>query len=205
MPVRFDGIISYEGKYMTAKEQFKTTLLNLLENYSADDITIKMLCLESGLSKQTFYYHYANLEDVLGEAFRDVHRNQVKKGAKYREWSRELQRFLEFLCDKKKVCLHLYDSSLRAFFLGLIEECARGMIANDIDRCSEEIDVFVTEQDKNFMVQMYTHALMGLVDDFMNNRMKDDPAYCASRCDAMLHLHVKNTLRTLNGLEEEDA
>ena len=47
----------------------KTTLKRLLENNSLSDITVQKLCKESGINRQTFYYHYTDIEDVLNDYF----------------------------------------------------------------------------------------------------------------------------------------
>ncbi len=51
------------------KEKIKKTLLRLLEDHSADQLTVKMVCSEAGISKQTLYNHYLNLMDALEDVF----------------------------------------------------------------------------------------------------------------------------------------
>ena len=53
---------------MTTKERIKTELLKLLDRYSADDLTLKLFCAESGISKQTLYNHYYCLMDAIEAA-----------------------------------------------------------------------------------------------------------------------------------------
>ena len=52
---------------MNTKEIIKETILDLLDEHSADEITVKLICMESGLSKQTLYNHYHNWMDANDE------------------------------------------------------------------------------------------------------------------------------------------
>lgn len=54
---------------MNKQALIKDTLKKLLESYSLSDITVQKLCKESGINRQTFYYHYTDIEDVLNDYF----------------------------------------------------------------------------------------------------------------------------------------
>lgn len=54
---------------MSKQELIKETLKRLLETNSLSDITVQMICKESGINRQTFYYHYTDIEDVLNDYF----------------------------------------------------------------------------------------------------------------------------------------
>lgn len=54
---------------MNKQTLIKETLKHLLEENSLSDITVQKLCKESGINRQTFYYHYTDIEDVLNDYF----------------------------------------------------------------------------------------------------------------------------------------
>ena len=51
------------------------------------------------------------------------------------------------------------------------------------------------------MLRFYMNVFMGIVGDYFKDRMKEDPAYIASRCDAMMRYHIRQTLANLADLE----
>lgn len=54
---------------MSKQEIIKTTLKKLMDNMSLKDITVQKICKESGINRQTFYYHYKDINDVLNDYF----------------------------------------------------------------------------------------------------------------------------------------
>ena len=187
---------------MSAKEKIKSTLLQLLDEYCADDITIKLLCLESGLSKQTFYYHYRNLTEALNEAYQEEFMRYVDGLGVYQTWVEGFRKSLEFLLSKKKMCLHLYFSSHQEEFLSIVKEHGSRLVSNGIDQCSRDIGITISEKDRDFMLNFYMHVFMGIVRDYFDHRMQESPEYLASRCDAMMRFHIRNTLKNLKDMKE---
>jgi len=54
---------------MNKQETIKSTLRKLMESLSLKDITVQLICKESGINRQTFYYHYKDINDVLVDYF----------------------------------------------------------------------------------------------------------------------------------------
>lgn len=54
---------------MTKKELIQITLRKLTDTYSLSDITVQKICKESGINRQTFYYHYRDIIDVINDYF----------------------------------------------------------------------------------------------------------------------------------------
>ena len=118
---------------METKDQIKQTLLKLLEQYPADDVTVKMFCIESGLSKQTLYNHYGNLMDALEDAYRSDFAAWLAGYDTYHEWVEGFRRVLELLHDKRDVYLHVYHSSRREDLLSMIDKYGRVLVLRGID------------------------------------------------------------------------
>ena len=49
----------------TTKDKIADTLERLLEHQSFDKITIKLLVTECGISRQSFYYYFKDILDVI--------------------------------------------------------------------------------------------------------------------------------------------
>ena len=50
---------------MNKDELIKDTLKKLAESYSLNEISVQKICKESGIKRQTFYYHFKSINDVL--------------------------------------------------------------------------------------------------------------------------------------------
>ena len=107
---------------MNTKEIIKETILDLLDEHSADEITVKLICMESGLSKQTLYNHYHNWMDALADAYEGEFYGSVGDCDTYIDWVQGFYRVLNFLHTRKKAFLHIYNSSRREELIEIIDD-----------------------------------------------------------------------------------
>ena len=186
----------------TTKETIKKTLLRLLEEHSADQLSVKMVCIEAGISKQTLYNHYFSLMDALDEAFTGEIAKDMENCSTYDSWVEGFRVFLNFLYSRKKVILHIYYSSYRDELMSTMEKYGRKLVEKAISDCSRDFDVRVSDKDRGFMLDFYMNIFMGIIRDYLDERMEEDPEYISSRCDAMLRYHIRNSLRNIRDLEK---
>ena len=94
----------------------KNTFLKLLEERPLSQITVKDIVAESGVNRNTFYYHFADLPTliesiVLEETERIIHENHT-----FDSIESAIVTALEFTLNHKKAIMHLYNSSNRDIF-----------------------------------------------------------------------------------------
>lgn len=184
------------------KEKIKKTLLKLLEDYSADQLSVKMVCNEASISKQTLYNHYSSLIDALDEAFIVDISKKMENCSTYDCWVEGFRVFLNFLLSNKKVILHIYFSSYRLELLSTMEKYWRQLVEKAISDCSGDFDVRVSDKDRGFMLDFYMNVFMGIIRDYLDERMEESTEYISSRCDAMLRYHIRTSLRNIRDLEK---
>lgn len=54
---------------MKASSKFRETLQKMMETTPLDEINVTSVCEACGVHRQTFYYHYRNIYDLLDEIF----------------------------------------------------------------------------------------------------------------------------------------
>lgn len=187
---------------MTTKEKIKESLLKILERYPADEVTLKLFCADTGISKQTLYNHYRSLMGALEDAYRSEFKAHLADCDDYLKWVEEFRALLDMLKSKRNICLHLYFSSRQEDFVGMIEKYGATLIQRGIEDCSRDQNYEVSEKDKAFMLRFYMYIFMGIIKDFFENKMREDTAYIAKRCDAMLRFHIRNSLKNIRDQEK---
>ncbi len=195
------AIMQNNSRDMTTKEIIKKTLLRLLQDHSADQLTVKMVCKEAWISRQTLYNHYYSLIDALEDAYMSDFAKAMENCNTYDSWVEGFKVFLYFLYSRKKDILHMYFSSYKRELLNIIEKYGGQLIEQAIIDCSKDFDVEVSEKDRNFMLKFYLNIFMGILKNYMDERMDEDPEYIASRCDALLRHHIRTSLRNIRDLE----
>lgn len=187
---------------MTTKEKIKESLLKILERYPADEVTLKLFCADTGISKQTLYNHYRSLMGALEDAYRSEFKAHLADCDDYLKWVEGFRALLDMLKSKRNICLHLYFSSRQEDFVGMIEKYGATLIQRGIEDCSRDQNLTVSEKDKAFMLNFYMYVFMGIIKDFFEHKMREDTAYIAKRCDAMLRFHIRNSLKNIRDQEK---
>lgn len=54
---------------MNTDSKFKLALRELMRNTPLDEISVTLLCKRCGCHRQTFYYHYSDIHDLMAEIF----------------------------------------------------------------------------------------------------------------------------------------
>ena len=120
----------------------------------------------------------------------------------YGSWVEGFRNFLHFLEKNRKVTLHIYFSSHRSELIDLIDRFGRQLIGKGIDDCSNDIEVPVSDKDRKFMLNFYMHVFMGIIGDYLEDRMAESPDYIAGRCDAMMRYHIRTSLRNIHDMNK---
>ena len=58
-----------QSKYFYTASLMDEALLALLQKKDYESITVKEVCEKAGVNRSTFYLHYENMDDLLGESY----------------------------------------------------------------------------------------------------------------------------------------
>lgn len=186
---------------METKELIKATITRLLEEHSADEITVKMVCLESGISKQTLYNHYYCVMDAAEDAFRDLFSQFCSGCGDSFSMAEVVRCALQMLSSKRRIAMHLYNSSHRSEFIAMVRNSGSELISDMIDKCASEAGIEISFRDREFMLDFYMYIFMGITENFFRGRMRADPCAIAEKCDAMTRGHMLHSLKNMRDLE----
>ena len=101
MPANMKGIIA-------------DTLLQMVQHTSVDNITVTALIDRCHISRQTFYYHFENLMDVLEWGVRQTTRQLMEQSLSAKDIHAALQIFISFSVERFPLLQKMLDSQRRA-------------------------------------------------------------------------------------------
>ena len=95
------------------KKAIVETFLELLKEHSLDKITVKDIVEKCGINRNTFYYYYQDIYDLIDDVF-DIETKKVLEDEKqYESWYEELLRVALFVVENRPAIMHIYDSKSR--------------------------------------------------------------------------------------------
>ncbi len=135
-----------------------------------DRITVNDLVETCGVSRQTFYYHFDDVYDLLEWVFEEDANANLPSEVVYDNWKRDVTLWFQYLYDNASFALNVYNSNSRLYMLryirGRLRECIRSfaeIVAED-----RSIDC----QDFEFIVEFYSHIVVGLIAQWMDQGMQ---------------------------------
>lgn len=93
------------------------SLLNLLQEKSIDKITVKDICEMCEINRNTFYYYYGDIYQVLEELLRTEMEKSLKEKQVNNSFYEDFLKKYHLVLEYKKAVYHLYNSKNRDLIL----------------------------------------------------------------------------------------
>ena len=148
------------------RQKICAAYLKLIEQKPADKITVKDIAKESGVNRNTFYYHYQDIDALVD----DIAKSQTEMLiSRYPAAADSVEAGVDFAVksalDKKKVLMYLYQSSSRTIFENYLWKICDGFVDNYVKKN--------TSEDRSFFIRYQKCFLFGLLIDWFNNGMPE--------------------------------
>ncbi len=176
------------------KKAIRETFLNLLLKNSFDKITVKDIVEECGINRNTFYYYYKDIYDLM----EDVLLTETKKVLEEQQASdtcyEEFLKIAAFITSYKTSIFHIYYSKSRDVFVSYLYNISEIILQNYIDRLS--VDMNVSEQSKKFVCDFYRFSLVGMLINWIKNGMEEDSILFLKKMSDIFESTVETALKS---------
>lgn len=159
------------------KQALSETLKSALETRTLDKITIKDLVTECGVNRQTFYYHFSDIYDLMEWTLDEdlklfLANNPILSGDTSIDWKEQIFHFYRFLQSRKRTILHAYDPIDKVFYHNFMNKYISPIMAHRIAIC-ENADS-VPNEKREFIQQVYTWICSDLILEWIERGMPDE-------------------------------
>ena len=165
----------------STKLALSNSLKRLLQKKFLDDITVKEIVEDCEVNRQTFYYHFQDIYDLL-HWFLEHETAQVLDACP--TWQDALMASFRYIQDNHAIVYHIYRSSGREHLDCQFFTLSRALITRLLDNASQGLSL--SQQDQEFLVDFYMYALAGTMLGWLADDMKEDPGQLAARITFLL-------------------
>ena len=165
------------------KQVLAAALTELLNTTTLDNITVKDIVERADVSRQTFYYHFGDIYQLLDWTFQSL----MKKFHDMPEdnWRDRILLAVEDLRANRTLTMNVYHS-LGAEYLGAaLEKEIRPFIDEGANNL--EWPVFVSEEDREFAVSFVTYGVLGTIIKWLNAGMPENLDRVVNDIHRLLH------------------
>jgi len=192
---------------LTTKRALADSFEKLLSRRGFDKITVKDIVEDCGVNRQTFYYHFHDIYDLIEWIFQDAADHiSPEKRADDGDWTAGIQTLLKFLEDNRMLILNAYNSINHEVVSNYIKRAIRPYAMGIVRMQADAMDTPVSEESIQFVAEIMTLGATGLISEWIGQQMqnKKDMAQKVDRFRTALSGSIQLMLRNLNGAKLPD-
>lgn len=183
---------------LITKKALVNSLKELMKDIPLNKISVKQIVDNCGLNRQTFYYHFQDIFDLIEWIYRTEAVESISQYRSYDTWTDGFYKIFLYIENNKAFCLNTLNSlgrnHLDMYLYAVTNELLMGVV-NEVS-----YNMNVKEEDKKFIANFYTHAFTGLVIQWMKEGMKENPKIIIEKLSELIE---GNFIRALQRYENK--
>lgn len=175
------------------KEIIARTLMELLEEKPMSKITVKDIVERCGVNRNTFYYHFRDIPDVVEFTLKKKWDEILGSPQEKSSILECMEEIIELVSENRKLMLNMYRSVKRDTFLHYMNEVALYIITEYFHK---NLDQFhLTEEEIQILIKYYKCLFIGILMDWLDHNLESDLGGEMKRAVRLLEDHPE-----LNGV-----
>lgn len=179
----------------------------LLNERPFDRITVTDITSRCGISRNTFYYHYSGIYDLIDAMFRAEVDRTLGTPHDYQGWLDGFVEGTRFALENRTAVYHLYKSIDHRRLERYLYDIALAATTRLVDQVSAGKPV--EEGDKKDLATFIAAAITGTIIEWLERDMRDDPsvfmANVARMFEGTLESVIDNACKTPRVTQAPDA
>ncbi len=164
------------------------SLKALLTKKPLDKITIKEIVESCGVNRQTFYYNFRDIYDLMEWILLEDTRKIMESGKACGDWIKEISLLFEYLQNHSGRTLNAFHSMSRASLRRCVKSVFVPIMEDVIGR--QPGAGALSGENKTFLVDVYVLLLTGIVIEWLEDGMRSDYLFQLERLRKVLNCTV---------------
>lgn len=179
------------------------TFIELLTNKSFDKITVRDIVEGCGINRNTFYYYYCDIYDLLEEVFKKELLVLMDAHNEGSSWVAAFIKVANTAQSHRKIINNICSSRSYDYFENYMHRVCKEILVDVVKRESEGLDI--PAEDIDFIASYHLYALVGVISEWFRTGMREDTLHLASQLwlvtDGIKFALRKSRKRRLNRIE----
>ena len=178
-----------------AKERLARALRDALTTVPLSKVTVSGITRTAGVTRQAFYYHFSDIRDLTVWVFKREVADQIIAHATYEDWSDGLLAMFVWMQKHPEETRCVVSSLGMEDLLIFLHKQLHAVMESIVDQHSADLPV--TEDDRVFVTDHFTLAILGHVSQWLATGMSTDPYILTERIARVLDGQVRRSLEAL--------
>ena len=169
----------------TTKRALEASLKKLLVQKPLNKITINDITEDCGVNRMTFYYHFKDIYDLVDWIMVEDAQQAMEGRKDIDDWDKAFLDVLLKIQENKLLVLNVYRSISQEQVEQYLYKIVDPLLHEFVDK--ETQDISIQDEDKQFVIDFFKYALVGMVLEWIRKDMKTDPVLLTQRLNKLLH------------------
>lgn len=175
------------------KQALATSLKKLMTKTSLEKITVKDIVTDCGVNRQTFYYHFKDIYDLLGWIYRTEAVGSISDYKTYETWQKGFLKIFHYVMENKSLCMNTFYSMGRDHLEDFLHQEISALLMGVVEEVSKGTNVPI--EDKKFIADFYTYAFIGILTSWMKDGMKESPEIIIEKLDRLVSGDIEKSIK----------
>ncbi len=158
---------------LTTKRAIAYTFKDLLKEKPFNKITVNDIASKCDINRQTFYYHFQDIRDLVEWICIDEVDKLLEEKEKYEKWEDKFLLIFKIIKEEKIFVKNIYHSVSVEVLRSNLSRLVYPIIYNEIVEKSKGTSL--REEDKKFITDFYKFSFVAIVLDWIDKGMYEDP------------------------------
>lgn len=176
----------------TTKKALAASLKKLLCEKSLDKITVTDIVEDCEVNRQTFYYHFKDIYDLVEWIFTNEATKALDGKKTYDTWQQGILQIFEYVMQNKAFVTGTYHSINREHLDRYLYNETYTLLIDVIEE--KAAGITVRDDDKAFIANFYKYAFVGLMLEWIRTGMKEKPAAIVDKLTTLIQGDIIDAL-----------
>ncbi len=144
----------------TTKIAIAYALKELVQEKALNKITIQDIADKCGINRQTFYYHFQDIIDLVRWILISDAEKLVKGNKTYDTWQKGYLACFETIKKDKVFILNIYHHAPREYITDYLYSITLELLTNVVEEKIKELKLRVRDEDKFFVANFFKYSLL---------------------------------------------
>ena len=156
-------------------------------------LTVKDIVGDCGIIRQTFYYHFKDIYDLVEWCCLEDARIALQGKKTSSTWHEGLLQIFDAVMENKPFILNVYRCVGREQIENYLFQLTCDLLMGVVTEKSKDIPI--TDEQKIFIADLYKYSFVGIMLDWIKNGMREDYREIADDTATALYGSIDNAIR----------
>lgn len=173
------------------------SLKKFLTHNTLDKITVKDIVEDCGVNRQTFYYHFQDIYDLVEWIFITEGMKALDGKNTSDSWQEGFLQVFYYVQENKPLVVNTFHSIGRDHLERFLYNEVYKMLIDVVNEQAEGLNV--SEESKTFIADFYKYAFVGIMMEWIRTGMKEDPKEITNNVSKLITGDIRKALLKYQG------